>query len=340
VARETILTGIRTLAPALLALCITRPSFAEDLPPTRLEYRVPAGCPTVEEFSERVRRRSTRIQLVTEGSGLRTLVIEVLEDQQSLKSSVRIVEIDGTERTRNLKAKDCNEAIDGLALIATVSLDPEAMLDVPPEPEPEPEPPPKPPPPPVKKPVKPPPPPKKPPPKPDPLRWGVGAGATALFETAPRPLFGGTLAGILEYRSDSVVSFMGRFGVTYGSEYTERRDLGVAGFRPTFGTLDLCAIRFGAEWIAGHLCVSALGGVLTSKGTETEAGRTFHPIFGAGGGSFIGVIRLGEIFEIVLHGTAGFALSRHQFRFAPNDNFWKMSLLQSSAGVTLGVGFQ
>jgi hypothetical protein len=168
----------------------------------------------------------------------------------------------------------------------------------------------------------------------------VGVGAAGLFETAPKPMFGGTVAGTYEYRSGGVVSFMGRLGVAYGPEVTDPRDFGLAGFQPLYGTLELCPFRFGVEWFGLHACGYTLAGVLKARGTDTVDGQEFEPFLATLGGSLMAVLRFGETFEIVLDGMGGFAVSRHRFRFGPDDDFWEMRLLQSSASLTLGVGFQ
>jgi hypothetical protein len=83
-----------------------------------------------------------------------------------------------------------------------------------------------------------------------------------------------------------------------------------------------------------------MGGALNTRGFETVEGRTFHPFFGALGGSLIPVLRLGQAFEIVVDATAGLSLNRHRFRFAPDDEFFEMDWFHTSVTLTLGVGFQ
>lgn len=340
---------LRALAPALLVLGAPLPCHAEELPPTRLEYRVPAHCPGVDVFSERVRRRSSRIHLVTEGKGLRTLVVEVIEKKGTLESSVRIVEVDGTERARHLKAKDCSEAIDGLALIATVSLDPEAILNPEPEPEPEPEPKaPEPSPAPQPAPTKPTPDePERPAPRArssskSPVGFGAGLEASVLGELVPQWIAGGSAFVWIEYRTGTWVSPLLRGTFTYIPSKIERSEPhGVARFETTFaGAVDACAFRVGTRALNAWLpCVSAVGGRLTAEGDSTEEPEHHSRWFAAVGPSALVMLRLWEPVEIVADVRAGAALVRDRFRFAPNEEFYKIPPVTFSGGLGLAVGF-
>jgi len=300
----------------------------------------------VNEFSERVRRRSSRIQLVSEGSGLRTLVIEIVPERDTLQASVRIVEIDGTERARNLKAKDCNEAIDGLALIATVSLDPEAILSPPPEPPPEPKqplkPPPAPPRPPEKKPEKPPIPGAKATAAEKSWRFGGGAQGTLLAEVAPRHLYGPSVLAWVEYRTNHWLSPLARLSAsTLLSRPELERTLGTARFAvPILGTFDACVVRLGTESLGLHGCASLLIGSLSAEGDDTDDPQSHTRPFAALGGSLVGVLDLVGSFQIFADVRAGYAPIRHRFQFAPTDEFFTMPYVPVSAGAGVGVGFQ
>src|SRR5262245_24951995 len=96
---------------ALVAGMLTsRAASAEEPPPTRLEYRVPEGCPAVAEFERRVHLRSARIRFLGEGPGLRTLFVEIHAAGGSSAGTLRLVETDGTDRRRAFQAKGCDDA--------------------------------------------------------------------------------------------------------------------------------------------------------------------------------------------------------------------------------------
>ncbi|HVY29980.1 MAG TPA: hypothetical protein VHB79_25660 [Polyangiaceae bacterium] len=174
---------------------------------TRFEFRAPDGCSSAEDFAARVRRRSWRIRLDPNApSTARALLVEVRPSAAgALRGIVTVVEPDGTTRTRRLKAASCEEAVNALSLIATVTLDPDAMLGEPePEPTPAPAPEPK---------AEPSPPPRSPPPRPVPapsppsrVRYSFGLSAVVLMRMAPEPALGGSAFVALESTSSSLVA--------------------------------------------------------------------------------------------------------------------------------------
>ncbi|HEY0463150.1 MAG TPA: hypothetical protein VGC79_03025, partial [Polyangiaceae bacterium] len=107
----------------------SRPLHAEDLGPTLLSYRAPAGCPTVADFQNSVQRRSARVRFVEAGAHDRHLSIVMRKDGEFMRGELRLSERDGSLRQRNVRFTTCSEAVEGLALIAVVSLDPQALLE-------------------------------------------------------------------------------------------------------------------------------------------------------------------------------------------------------------------
>src|SRR5450755_1579921 len=108
-----------------------RGARADDQGPTLLAYKAPAACPAVGDFQRSVQRRSTRIHFVDEGSHDRELSIILRKDGDFMVGELRLIEQNGTLRQRSVRFNTCAEAVEGLALIATVSLDPQALLEAP-----------------------------------------------------------------------------------------------------------------------------------------------------------------------------------------------------------------
>jgi hypothetical protein len=108
-------------------LPLTTRALAQTSETLRFEFRS-ASCGTAQEFVAKVEQRSSRIRLLADASGGRSLIVEIQPPDASgaFAGVVTVVEPDGASRPRKLKAKSCAEAMDGLSLIATVTLDPDA----------------------------------------------------------------------------------------------------------------------------------------------------------------------------------------------------------------------
>ena len=81
------------------------------------------------EFQRSVQRRSARVRFVEVGPHDRELTIVLRRDASFTIGELRLLERDGSLRQRNVRFTSCSEAMEGLALIAVVSLDPQALLE-------------------------------------------------------------------------------------------------------------------------------------------------------------------------------------------------------------------
>lgn len=328
---------------ALAGAYVTEPALAQapSAEPTHFELRAPEGCSSVEDFAARVRKRSARILLVP-GPAPRSLVVEIQEQSPGvLRGSVRVVEPRGGARSRQLKASSCAEAVEALSLIATVTLDPDALLAEPePEPEPVPEPEPKPPP----RPAEPRP---RPRPRadepvsasPDPdYRVSVSVGGALLLNHAPKLVPGGSASVALELRPGHVFAPFLRLSVVHA----QRRDLaepgGSASFAFTLPTLDVCPVRLGPRELGVRPCAYGSVGVLEVWGTATGGGESHTRLSGSGGGALWVGARVSEVFEIVADGRVGAIFPRDRFGF-DNRGFFTTPRLGFSAGFGVAGGF-
>ena len=308
-----------------------------EAPPeaTHFEFRAPAGCSSAEDFSARVRRRSARIRLVTDAAAPRSLVVEIQPPAANggLRGTVTVVEPDGAIRARQLKAASCEEAVEGLSLIATVTLDPDALLSEPP-PETKPLPAPAP------KPVPPKPRPAPPtPPSPERYRYSFGLQASVLFEMAPEPAFGGTASAAFEMHPQSVFSPFVRLSVTHAERRGVAAPGGEAGFAFTLPTLDVCPVRLGPRAVAIRPCASASGGLLKVWGLTTPQNETHLRFFGAAGGALLVAVRMSEALEIIADGRMGLPFRRDQFGF-DGVTFFTTPTPGFSTGLGVVGGFQ
>jgi hypothetical protein len=317
-------------------LLVVGRGFAQPSPepePTRLEFKAPEGCGSAEEFAARVGKRSSRIKLAPD-AGKRSLVVEIQPADAAglLRGRVTLVEPDGATRARQLKASSCEEALDGLSLIATVTLDPEALMG---EPAPPPEAPPS-------KPAEAPKPqsPKRPQPLPiraervEPYRLSFGVGGAVLLHIAPEPTFGGQIAAMFELSPGHVLSPAWRLSLVHAQLRGLERGAGEANFAYTLPTLEVCPVRLGPRVLGFRPCASATVGFLKAWGMELPERETHVRFFGAAGVSLLALARVSKTFEIIADARAGLAVKRDEFAIDRVPFFTTPALGFSSA---LGV---
>jgi hypothetical protein len=321
-------------------LLLGAPALAQTAPdpePTRFVYSAPPGCGSADDFSARVQKRSQRIRLVAQGTASRSLAVEIQPPDAAgvLRGKVTVTEPDGATRARQLKASSCEEALDGLSLIATVTLDPEALLG---EPEPPPEPPPPKATPPPKLPPKQSPPPPPPPPS-SPYRLSFGVGGAVLIQHPPEPAWGGFASVALELRPGRAISPFFRLSVAHTQiRDTPARDF-QASFAYTLAALDACPVRLAAGPVGIRPCGFANAGLLEVWGSgapvENETHRRF---FGSAGPALLVLVRLSEAVEITADARAGLAFVRDEFAF-DNRGFFTTPTLGFSSGIGIAGGF-
>jgi hypothetical protein len=308
---------------------------------TRFEFRAPAGCSSAEDFSARVSKRSWRIRLVADPSVQRSLVVEVQQAAAggALRGTVTVVEADGATRKRHLKAATCEEAVDALSLIATVTLDPDAMLgEPPPETPAAPEPP--------KAPAKPAEPkgPRKPPPRfhrsppTEPYRFSFGLAGALLLHMAPEPAFGGTASAAFEINPGHTAAPFWRLSVTHAQRRGLAEAGGQASFAFTLPTLDLCPVRLGSRALGLRPCAYGSVGLLKVWGEGTPQNEEHARLYGAAGVSAWLGWRVSEAFEIIADARAGLPFRRDELAF-DGDVFFKTPTPGFSFGIGAAGGF-
>lgn len=249
-----------------------------------------------------------------------------------MRGTVTVVEADGATRTRQLKAASCEEAVDALSLIATVTLDPDAMLG---EPSPEETPKPA---------TKPPPPDTKPPPlrKPqgfrrtaptEPYRFSFGLAAALLLEAAPEPALGASASAAFEINPGGLASPFWRLSLTHAQRRGIVERLGEASFAFTLPTLDACPVRLGPRVFGVRPCAYGSLGLVKFWGDGTPQNETHSRLYGSAGLSALLSLRLSEAFEIIADGRAGMPFRRDEFAF-DGDVFFKTP----TPGFSLGLG--
>ena len=332
--------GLSACATVSLVLFGTRWVGAQELGPTLLSYRAPEGCPEVADFQRSVQRRSAHVRFVDEGSHDRELSIVLRRDGDYTNGELRIIERDGSLRQRSVRFTTCSEAVEGLALITLVSLDPQALTqtDKPAEP------------PPVQTPAtKPPATPPKPQPKREPIprareagmRVALGGELQAGVRALPASALGGAL--FVDFASSSQSWFTPLFRV--GLSHVERRGLSDVGsgdaranFALTMATVSACPLRLSGGALTLRPCAFLGGGVLKAWGSGSDAmnlQQRTRP-FAAWGGSALVFLRASQTVELVGDIALGATVLADTFGFE-NDRVWKTPALYLSSGV--GVRF-
>jgi hypothetical protein len=119
---------IAVVAAAAATSFVSRGSAAappED-EPVHLEYRAPATCQDDARFFARARSRAPRMRIARSGERARMFLVEI--EQQASRTSGRLTirDPEGRKTVREIEAKDCDEAVDALALIVALAVNPRA----------------------------------------------------------------------------------------------------------------------------------------------------------------------------------------------------------------------
>jgi hypothetical protein len=329
-----------------MTLLIGRPSQAQALGPTLLSYRAPDSCPEVAEFQKSVQRRSARVRFVDEGSHERELSIALSKEGDFTIGELRLIERDGSLRQRSVRFSSCTEAVEGLALITVVSLDPQALLQAPPPPEPAAEKPPSPlaPPKPANKPAARSNPQPAPPPLPSEqrashLEGAFGGEFVAGFHQFPQTAFGGALFVDVGAGSPSWFAPLARFAVGHSERRFVPTGDGDANFALTQATLTACPVRLGDQAISVRPCMLTSAGVLrawTTAGLDPQT-RT-RPAW-AWGGSALVFLNVSQTTEIVADIAVSSPLIRDRFEVGQAWS-WTTRPLYLSSGVGLRFVFR
>lgn len=287
-----------------------------------------------------MQRRSARIRLSAEAAAGRTLIVELKSPRAggAVSGSITVIEPDGSSSARRLEAKGCDEAMAGLSLIATVTLDPEALLGEPAEPEPEAEP--------VVAPEAlqspPPPAPPSPPaaavPEPPSFRLSAGLQGAVLLHAAPEPALGGAVFAALELRAGRVLSPLWRVSVMHVQSRGVSQAAGDANFAFTVPTLDGCPLRLGPRALGVRPCAYVGLGVLKVWGENTAQQETHLRPSGSAGAAVQLSAQVSEVFEIVADARGGAALFRDSFAF-DRASFFRTRPLLFSAAIGVAGGF-
>jgi hypothetical protein len=118
------------LSSAACFLCLVHlPGVAQaDVERFSLDYEADEGCPAREAFVHEVAARSSRVELVSKSNASHRFHVVVQSSPGRSFGRLEIEEGDGPATSRSVDGTTCREVVSGLALIAALTLDPQASL--------------------------------------------------------------------------------------------------------------------------------------------------------------------------------------------------------------------
>ena len=116
---------LTTAGPSSEAVAAERASLRANL-----RVIAPPGCATSGALEQRVRRRSERVRFVDPGPGVRLARAELLRVEGGVRATLAWRTEGGRELVRELHAPNCQDALDALAVVLAVALDPDAELGI------------------------------------------------------------------------------------------------------------------------------------------------------------------------------------------------------------------
>ncbi len=115
------------LLMSTLVFTVSRSSRAEG-DPVRLRYGAEASCPGPDAFRDAVAKRTPKARRPRPGETPRLFTVMVSKHRDGYQADLRILEPDGSLAERSLRASSCDEAVEGIALVVALAVDPHASL--------------------------------------------------------------------------------------------------------------------------------------------------------------------------------------------------------------------
>ena len=354
------------------------PAAAEGPPPlpaavARLEVQASPDCATREELVSRVASRSRRIRFPGDAAGGPLLRATIGPGPGgTIVGDLVVLRPGGRRSSRRLSAPSCAEAIDAIALVIAMTLDPtfaadaaatgaataaEAPADIGARTVSR-----------EQRPAGPAPPPTAPPPTappstaspptapPSPIdvpvaaesappagqgesrRFGAGVTAQAIWGVAPRALPGFGLYGLAGLDRASIWSPALLLWATHSSTDDLAEPGGTAAFALDAVSLDACPFRLALPHLEARGCATGLVGRLSARGSDTYSPASRSRPFGTFGASALLTVTLSGIVELSGRFGAGASLVRDAFEFTPQV-FHRVASVTLVGDLGLGLRF-
>ena len=302
-----------------------------------LDYSAPASCPDAQAFRQQVLGRTKRVSFAEPAAtGPLAWSIKIAETSGGSRGTLRVSGEVPSKLERSVKAASCEQVVDALALVAALSVDPDASLT----PREKPRPPA-------------PPPPAAPPPAPAPGPPNTAQRAPADTH-ATKLLVGLTLTGrsgiaprlAWAPRPFVGVSFRSPSGYTWGLLLSAMQvrgsasvDVGRADFTWTLGRLEVFPVRasFGNWCLEPALFFEA--GQLRARGVAVTAAQELRrPLFSAGALSRLSLLAFDRLL-LEVEGGPIVPLLRDRFYLFENTTVFRVPAVTGYIGAGVGVQF-
>jgi hypothetical protein len=308
-----------------------------------LEVQAAVGCATRDELAARVAVRSPRIRFLEDdaaearATALRASIAPGANG--GVVGELVVLDPDGRRSSRRLSAPTCAEAIDALALIIVITLDPRYVaapaLELEQGPRPAG------------------PAPRASPQQPaDEVRPPARASARQFEAGAAGMLISGPAPGLMTGLAVRVFAALNRTAGRRASIWSPAVRLtaahawrsgidepgGTAAFALDVLSLDVCPIRLPVAAVDLRACAAAMAGRLSAAGSDTYSPSSQERPFVSLGGSAILSVTLGPHLELSGGFGAGDAPIRDSFEFSPQV-FHRVSALIWAADLGLGLRF-
>ncbi len=310
------------LAVLLSCLLVARHAPADEPREHSLGY-ASQSCPDEALFRARVAARASSFRLLR-GDVESPVQVTIERDEGVVRAELTVALTDGSTLRRALEAASCPEAIEALAFVTAIALDPGSVEVLSEKPPPE---------------VAPTGPPEEPPSPGERrgLRGSVGVMGRVMFASLPTVALGGGAFGTASYESGGVLSPLLRLELAWLGTETTLTPLGGAAFEQVIGSLDLCPVALGRSPIRFRPCLFGSAGAQWSRGEGAETTvETVRP-FGELGGSGLIEIQVGSRLGLELRGTVGTPLVRDQYLF---DETVVVEVGPVSGNVSLGANYR
>jgi len=298
-----------------------------------LDYSAPASCPDAQAFREQVLSRTKRVSFSEPAApGSLAWSIKIAETSGGSRGTLRVSGEVPSKLERSVKAASCEQVVDALALVAALSVDPDASLT------------------PGEK-----PPPAVPPPAAPRLVPARNAGERAPADTrATKLLVGLTLTGrsgiaprlAWAPRPFVGVSFRSSSGYTWGLllSATQARgsasvDVGRADFTWTLGRLEAFPVRASVGNWRFEPALFVEAGQLRARGVAvTPAQELKRPLFSAGALGRLSLLAFDRLLLEVEGGPIA-PLVRDRFYLFENTTVFRVPALTGYIGAGVGAQF-
>jgi len=313
----------------------------------RLELTLPDNCGSPDWFLERIRIRSDRIRFHPDEQSMvvRAQVMRTAAGRIQAKMTLR--QRDGTLAARSIEAADCEQALDGLALVTAVTLDPTALArqnpseatlgpkastPKPPETKPAPTT--------FTKTADAAPPALKPLAANRPRSWwDISLGGTGVRGPAPGWMVGAEGSIRATWSSVSPLSPSLRLSVSVQQDRGFKADGGIADFSLVGVAFDSCPFTITSGPVELRGCAVGVVGMLTSSGRVTASPEIHHrPWYAAGASGTVDVL-LGNRIALPLRAFALFPALRDTYQFSPSA-FYRTPVVSFGLTASLSVRFR